>query len=435
MTRKLAVIGAGPKAAALVARAAVLERVLGPGHVPELMIFERDHVASAWSGRGNYSNGFVTLCTPGEKDVGFPYDEATPRRGAGEAIAPLLFARFSWSAYLVATGRFGEWVDRERDHPTHARFAHYIEWIFGQLNRTPVKAEVLRIVPDAGCWRVEYRDKSGMSGSYLADGVVLTGNGAPRTVALDPGIPNGRVFDAETFWPARAAFLGSKRLEVAVAGDGGSAGTIAAWLADRFRETESRIISISPTGTLFPRGDGYAERRWFTDPSDWPQLSEEHRRNLIKRTEAGVVSLRNKRGIDRSGRIFYETGEVEAVAYDPLGHMLDLKIRYGTALKPLSADFLINAIGFEPWSRLALVDHPQARVLAGPAPPSKMKALGEARLALELAIGGDLALPTSSGLPANLHVPSLAAFAQGPGFGNLGCLGLMARKILDRYLI
>lgn len=124
MRKRLAIVGAGPKAAAIAARAAVLRDVLGKEKVPELIILEQDCVASAWGGRGKYSSGFITLCTPGEKDVGFPYAD-TAAFGPTGSIAPLLHSRFSWGAYLVETGRIADWVDAHaRARRARARAGH-----------------------------------------------------------------------------------------------------------------------------------------------------------------------------------------------------------------------------------------------------------------------------------------------------------------------
>lgn len=433
MRKRLAIVGAGPKAAAIAARAAVLRDALGKEKVPELIILEQDCVASAWGGRGKYSSGFITLCTPGEKDVGFPYAD-TAAFGPTGSIAPLLHSRFSWGAYLVETGRIADWVDRERDHPTHAIFADYLDWVIDRAKTDPVIARVDRVSPFKDKWRVDY-EKDGRSRELVVDGVVLTGNGEARTISTAVAVPPGRVFDAATFWPARNLFTGDDRVEVAVAGDGGSAGTIVAWLAERFRETDSRVISVSPMGTLFPRGDGHAERRWFTDPSDWGRLSLEHRRKLINRTEAGVVSMRNKASIDRSDRVVYEQGHLSSVDWDSVEDMLTLAVSYDRkAARPLSAHYLVNAIGFDPWTRLGLVGVPAARALVGPAPRGGEKALAGTREAVELAIGSDLSLSSASGFPPGLHMPALAGLEHGPGMGNLGCLGLMAAKVLDGYV-
>ncbi len=432
---RLAIIGAGPKAAALVARAAQLRAELGAHRVPELLVFERAKIGAAWDGTDEFSSGFVSLCTPGEKDVCFPYDEVWDDDGERVSRASSLHARFSWSAYLVATGRFAGWVDRGRDHPDHARFADYLDWVFDAADQDIVIGDVKRAWhTPAKKWCIDY-EREGTRHQCVVDGVILTGNGAPRSVDVAEDVPRSRVFDAASFWKHRADFLVPKEpITVAVAGDGGSAGTIVAWLAQQFAERSGFIISVSPMGTLFPRGDGHAERRWFTDPADWPNLTLNHRRKLIERTEAGVISMRNKSMIDASGRISYEAGYLRGVALDADGQ-LTLALDYdGRPRAPLSVDFLINAVGFDAWTRLGLIDHPSVKPLAVTRIPANATALDTLRSGIEWKIQPDLSLPTSEGFPPGIHVPSLAGLAQGPGIGNLGCLGLMARKILQPYL-
>jgi mycobactin lysine-N-oxygenase len=49
---------------------------------------------------------------------------------------------------------------------------------------------------------------------------------------------------------------------------------------------------------------------------------------------------------------------------------------------------------------------------------------------VEHAIAEDLSL---NGFTPKIHLPMLAAIAQGPGFPNLSCLGLLADRILAAY--
>jgi hypothetical protein len=51
--------------------------------------------------------------------------------------------------------------------------------------------------------------------------------------------------------------------------------------------------------------------------------------------------------------------------------------------------------------------------------------------AIEDAIAEDLTL---AGFPAPLHLPMLAGLAQGAGFPNLSCLGLLSDRVLSRYV-
>jgi mycobactin lysine-N-oxygenase len=426
VAKKLAVIGAGAKAAAIAARAAVLRELTVDG-VPDIIIFEAEHVGAAWSGNGRFTSGFLELCTPGEKDVGFPYDdsEVVKWRGPRAPIAPNLFARFSWSAFLVSKGTMSEWVDRGRNHPSHRDWAEYLEWVLDRAGQSVVYAKVARVQQAGDRWTV-ISERNGCIEEMVVDGVVLTGTGRARTVPAAPDMPANRIVDAETFWPARHSILQLQEGTIVVAGDGGGAGTVIAWLAEHFAENKSVYIqSVTPAGTLFPRGDGYAERRWFSDPETWPELSIEHRRKILDRTEAGVVSLRLKTVIDRAVNVGYLRGKAKEAIWDD--DELKISIEYdGRRSILVAAQYLINAIGFDSWSLLELVDHPKARALRRPHNAAQ-------REEVEKQILPDLTLPPISRLPPGLHVPALAGLACGPGMGNLGSLGLMAAAVLARY--
>ena len=142
MASKIAIVGAGAKAAASAARASVLRELHGAECVPEIAVFEKDGVGAAWSGSYDYTNGALRLCTSGEKDVGFPYQEFTAGSDKEIAVAALLHARFSWNSFLVSCGRLAEWVERGRQHPSHRAWAQYLAWVFEQADCWPVEAEV-----------------------------------------------------------------------------------------------------------------------------------------------------------------------------------------------------------------------------------------------------------------------------------------------------
>ena len=74
--KKVIIVGAGAKAAAIVARAAVmteLKNELGIPGAPEIVVIEKDRPGAAWVHTSGYTDGDVVLCTPPEMDVGFPY--------------------------------------------------------------------------------------------------------------------------------------------------------------------------------------------------------------------------------------------------------------------------------------------------------------------------------------------------------------------------
>jgi hypothetical protein len=85
---------------------------------------------------------------------------------------------------------------------------------------------------------------------------------------------------------------------------------------------------------------------------------------------------------------------------------------------------VINAIGFDRWSSLELVRDASVELLLR---NEKLKQQ------VEWDISTDLSLPPSHSLPERLHVPALAGLARGPGYPNLGCLGLMAKAVLKNY--
>jgi len=67
----LAVLGAGPKALAIAAKANVL-RDLGLGSI-DVVLIEQRAVAADWRGTDGWTDGEPLLGTPPEKDIGFPY--------------------------------------------------------------------------------------------------------------------------------------------------------------------------------------------------------------------------------------------------------------------------------------------------------------------------------------------------------------------------
>ncbi len=345
MVKTIGIVGAGAKAAAIVARATVL-RELHASEVPKIVVFEKEHIGASWSGGGKFSSGFLPLCTPGEKDVGFPYDETVAARWGitKKPVSPVLYARFSWGAHLVATAQIADWIDRGRHHPAHRKWANYLAWVFKTAGQSITTAEVTSVQHNGNNWDIAY-DKDGKSSRIAVDGVVLTGPGDAKVIPVTPDVPEDRIFNAATFWSARQSIVKLKEGNIAVAGDGGSAGSIVAWLSENFAENDQVFIeSISPMGTLFPRGDGHAERRWFSDPSNWSELSKTHRKKLLDRTEAGVVSMRVKNLIDQVRNVGYRHGK----AMEAEWHEDEIKVKMSyneETAADLKADYLISAIG------------------------------------------------------------------------------------------
>jgi hypothetical protein len=47
----------------------------------------------------------------------------------------------------------------------------------------------------------------------------------------------------------------------------------------------STIDVLTARGVLYSRGESYDENRLYSNPEDWPQLAETHRRQFLERTE------------------------------------------------------------------------------------------------------------------------------------------------------
>src|SRR5215831_16753799 len=101
MPKDLAVIGGGPKGAAIAAKASALRAV---GYdAPVITIYEPHSLGASWSGRFGYTDGIQLICTLAERDLGYPYDVRT----FGRAVADHLFAEYSWHRFSVSTGEYG----------------------------------------------------------------------------------------------------------------------------------------------------------------------------------------------------------------------------------------------------------------------------------------------------------------------------------------
>jgi mycobactin lysine-N-oxygenase len=96
-TKKLYIIGAGPKAVAIAAKAAVLQSL---GYtVPDVTIVEKHEIGAHWVGRFGYTDGRLLLATAPYKDMGFPYDsrlvlDRSHRRKIDEKMLQRFSAQF-----------------------------------------------------------------------------------------------------------------------------------------------------------------------------------------------------------------------------------------------------------------------------------------------------------------------------------------------------
>lgn len=253
--------------------------------------------------------------------------------------------------------------------------------------------------------------------TIAADGVVITGAGPVITV---PGQPRDhpRVLDGRTYWLAAHGLNREHALNVCVIGNGETAASVVIDLVKRCHK-RSAIDVLTARGVLYSRGESFEENRFYSDPADWPRLAEAHRREFLARTDRGVFSLQAEAALNQARG--FRTLAGRAAAIEAREHYVIVTIAYGEERERVAYDAVVVAIGFD--------GHWFEALLGKDAASRYRDALGGGEL--ERVIDADLSV---SGLAPPLHLPVVAGLAQGPGFPNLSCLGLLSDRILRRYI-
>jgi len=403
------VVGAGPKGIAIAAKA----RALGAAGLPapRVVLVDRGEVAGNWSGRQGYTSGLLPLGTPPEKDVGYPY-AASWGDASDDVVAAM--AGYTWQRHLIRHGAYGDWVDRGRIRPTHRQWSVYLRDVADGAGAEIVRGVVTGLEV-AGSARWEVTLEAG--DTIAADGVVLTGAGPVITV---PGQPreHPRVLDGRTYWLAAGGLHRERALNLCVVGSGETAASVVIDLVNRCHK-QSAIDVLTARGVLYSRGESYDENRFYSDPTEWPRLAEAHRREFLTRTDRGVFSLQAEAALNKMRGLRTLAGRAAAV--EAREHDVVVTIAYGDERERVAYDAVVVAIGFDGrWFETLLGQEASDRYRA---------ALGGGEL--ERVIDVDLSV---AGLAPPLHLPVMAGLAQGPGFPNLSCLGLLSDRILRRHV-
>ena len=403
----LAVVGAGPKGIAIAAKARALAAAgLDP---PRVVLIDRGAVAGNWTGRQGYTSGLLPLGTPPEKDIGFPYADSW---GTASSAVTATMADYSWQRHLIAHGTYADWVDRGRLRPTHRQWSFYLREVAEKARAEIVAGEVVGVEADGEQWRLALQ-----AGSEIrADGVVFTGAGPPIDVAGQPQ-DHPRVLDGRSYWLAERTMQKQVAQNVCVIGSGETAASIVISLLNRSHK-RSTVDVLTSRGVLYSRGESYDENRFYSDPGDWPRLAETHRREFLERTDRGVFSQQAEAVLNQSRG--FRTLAGRAAAIEAGQRQVVVTIEYGDERERVAYDLVVVAIGFEArWFEGLLGDQARRRLDGALAGDELAR-----RIELDLSVAG---------LSPPLHLPVVAGLAQGPGFPNLSCLGLLSDRILRRY--
>ncbi|HKR00138.1 MAG TPA: SidA/IucD/PvdA family monooxygenase [Pyrinomonadaceae bacterium] len=415
----LVVVGAGAKAAALAAKARVLKK-LEIGEV-RIIVVERNKVAANWRGGFGFTDGQNELCTPPEKDVGFPYKSLY-----GDEVDKEML-RYTWQAFRMGETSYEDWIDRGRRQPQLEVWARYLGWALEDATPEDIIKEtaVTSVEPSGGKLLVNTRRRA-TTDTIVADGVVFTGPGEPIKIKDSPTEAE-RIFDGRNYWTNIPIFEKMTTGKVAVIGGGGTAASVTLSLLQRAPSLD--IHMINPRGSIFTRGEGVREKRLLCNTEEWLSLDEFRRLEFIKRTDRGVFSVAAQRQFDEADKLEVMSGEV--LSLEVVGDIIIVRFKYGDPPKEMEYEYnaVIVALGFDPFFSLTMIPEqfrPQIKTASQ-------------RLDVQRNVDYHLRLPFDS-VPElaeakpNIHVPMLAGLAQGPGFPNLACLGHLSDRILSLYL-
>lgn len=418
------VVGAGPKAAAIAAKAHVLNE-LGFGPI-QVIVVEGHEVAASWTGRHGFTSGLEVLGTRPEKDVGFPYQSAS-RLGAGGRQVDAAMLRFSWQSHLVQTGEYRRWVDTGAPHPTHRELARYMSWVLARaVHGVQLRlATVTGIRLDEGGWRLQCKTAGGAPETLVAErGLILTGPGAPRSLPYAPEVAHRILTPSMTPAELQAIDLGPTS-RICVVGSGESAVSVALWLTRRYGE-DLELTFVAPS-LPYSRAESFLENSVYSDPQlvAWGQLAESQRQEFVRRTDRGVMSPAALAQLARHRKLAFIVGRVRELE--------------------LSRNGLAKVVVDQP-EEVVRHEFDAVAVCAGSCPLTGLsRLLGEAMAEVEARADCSLAdEPTVMrrldaalalrGLVPRLHLPALSGLAHGPGFANLSCLGSLSDSVLSAYV-
>lgn len=446
-TKTIGVVGAGPKGVAIAAKARAINAALGRTAL-KVILFEANGVGASWSGDNGFTDGNQTLCTPIERDLGFPY--ASLIGGMTRAQTATLNAemqrRFSWQSYAIELGFYGDWVARGQPMPRHSNFADYLRWAAQEAECTVIPHHVDSLVFGAnrGKWTVVAGTKT-----RQCHGVVITGGRSSASDKIGGGRDDlsGLVYSASEFWRnseaitphLRAAGARNGVVNVAIIGSGAAGATVANDLIRRqFDITQNTQTAVQVTfinrgsGTMRFRHPNFYDDRLFHDETRWDEYTnkEEFVRTVVNRSVwTPLFDEFSHHGFVE----FRAMNTRDVVAHHPGGGAQEVTILHDTdadepVLDDTPYDMVIDARAPNPnWFLSPNADGSTFL-------PEDAHAHIATLDSLSGSLGEDFAVGSWTGEShSGLHLPMLGAHIT-PAATNLMALGKMADRILSSYL-
>ena len=179
----------------------------------------------------------------------------------------------------------------------------------------------------------------------------------------------------------------------------------------------STVDVLTSRGVLYSRGE--STTRTGSSPiratgRDWPRRTAG---SSWTRTDRGVFSQQAEATLNASPGFRTLAGRAVHIAAGD--RQVVVTIQYGPERERVAYDLVVVAIGF----RARWFEDPARPRRRGPgsAPPRWTAPSWTGGIDVDLSV---------TGLDPPLHLPVLAGLAQGPGFPNLSCLGLLSDRVL-----
>jgi len=423
------IVGAGAKAAALAAKVHTINS-LGLAEI-SMTVIEKTEPAASWLGRNGMTSGEEPLAIPPIKDVGFPYQSSRQFGELGDRIDAELLP-FTWQRFAMERHEYAAWVNSGSPSVMHKDYGEYLGWVLERATEGVTvydgRVTEVSLAEDREGWEVEVAERGRPEDPEHHSGrtLVLTGPGVHRHFPHDPEVES-RVFHCDSRRDEFVRVPEDEEVEIAIIGGGESALSALVFLRDL--RPAARLTVYTPTLPL-SRGESFLENRVFADPDnvDWEHLDIETRRDFVKHCDRGVFDSSVLARIADDDHLSFLCGRAVHVSLsdDGEGALLEFESP-SEGMRSESYDFVINCTGFDLLRQLrglfpdAVRDEVEEQ--CGPLWDSPPK--------FEVPIGRGLEL---EGVRPRLHIPGLGGLRQGPGFANLGSLGLLANRVLQPLL-
>jgi mycobactin lysine-N-oxygenase len=422
----LIIVGAGAKAAGIATKVHIAN-TLGLAGL-SVKVIEGTEVAASWKGRNGMTSGEEPLAVTPIKDIGFPYQSHVEFGEAGEAIDAAL-AQFTWQQYMISTRRYARWVDAGSPQVRHRDYGEYLTWVLARATEgvEHLRGRVTQVrLDEAGeRWVVEVEEDGGAS-THTGGALVLTGPGIHRAFPHEPAVAD-RVFHCDSKREEFARIPAEEPCDVAIVGGGESA--LSATMFLRGLRPNCRYTIYTPMLPM-SRGESFLENRVFSNPDvvEWESLDQQTRRDFVKHSDRGVFDPPSLAAIAYDDRCRFVTGRVTDVGAATRGEGVRLEFESPGGIAHSEHDYVANCTGFDLLAQLRTLFPAAVREeierRCGP--------IWDQPAGSEVPIGRNLELV---GMRPRLQIPGLAGLSQGPGFANLGALGLLSNRVLQPLLV